>query len=242
MLRQSTAAALQMSAPAPSTELESHQAEGLCAVPFSPTFSPSTLRNLATASCISRTTPHTDPLPPSLPTKRLRKQYIGPGNPTLECPLVATLGTSPIYLEIRCSAPRPREVSLHCQNTFSDIHKEGYNLTERVEYLGVNIETFSIHRSRKFSEEILHFLPSINYQQIFLWPVLCWRTVAGLTDDFRIPEDCVTMRLSKMKCLGKASVSKMRKRDSVPRSACRGRSTPRNEQKALAVLDVPHLL
>ncbi|XP_039701400.1 uncharacterized protein LOC120588201 isoform X3 [Pteropus medius] len=198
MLRQSTAAALQMSAPAPSTELESHQAEGLCAVPFSPTFSPSTLRNLATASCISRTTPHTDPLPPSLPTKRLRKQYIGPGNPTLECPLVATLGTSPIYLEIRCSAPRPREVSLHCQNTFSDIHKEGYNLTERVE--------------------------------------------SGLTDDFRIPEDCVTMRLSKMKCLGKASVSKMRKRDSVPRSACRGRSTPRNEQKALAVLDVPHLL
>lgn len=43
---------------------------------------------------------------PSLPTKSLRKQYTGAGNPTPECPLVATLGTSPIYLEIRCSAPR----------------------------------------------------------------------------------------------------------------------------------------
>ncbi|XP_074196383.1 uncharacterized protein LOC141573164 isoform X3 [Rhinolophus sinicus] len=72
MLRRSTAAALQMSAPARSTELESHQAEGLCAVPFSPTFSPSTLRNLATASCIFRTPPPTPN--PSLPTKSLRKQ------------------------------------------------------------------------------------------------------------------------------------------------------------------------
>ncbi|XP_015451168.1 uncharacterized protein LOC107196272 isoform X2 [Pteropus alecto] len=57
----------------------------------------------------------TPSLPPSLPTKRLGKQYIGPGNPTLECPLVATLGTSPIYLEIRCSALRGLLASLECE-------------------------------------------------------------------------------------------------------------------------------
>lgn len=48
--------------------------------------------------------PHHSPHPTApVPTKSLRKQYIGAGKPTPECPLVATLGTAPIYLEIRCS-------------------------------------------------------------------------------------------------------------------------------------------
>ncbi|KAF7478479.1 Hypothetical predicted protein [Marmota monax] len=50
-----------------SKKLEIYQAEGLGAVPWSPTFSLSVLRNLATASCFSPPTPapHPTPIPPT---------------------------------------------------------------------------------------------------------------------------------------------------------------------------------
>ncbi|XP_058548596.1 uncharacterized protein LOC131490342 [Neofelis nebulosa] len=58
------------------------------------------------AGCISPHPPHlhTPPLPP--PAKRLEKKVLLAGSPTLECRLVAKLGTSARYLEIRGSAPR----------------------------------------------------------------------------------------------------------------------------------------
>ncbi|VCX35458.1 unnamed protein product [Gulo gulo] len=76
MLRQSTAAALQMSAPAPSKELERQQAGGFRAVPFSPTFSPSPPRNLATASFISPYHLHTPPHP----RQEAEKKALPPGS------------------------------------------------------------------------------------------------------------------------------------------------------------------
>ncbi|XP_012906882.1 uncharacterized protein LOC101682339 isoform X6 [Mustela putorius furo] len=88
MLRQSTAAALQMSAPAPSKELERQQAGGFCAVPFSPTFSPSPPRNLATASFISPCHLHTSPPHPP-PAKELRKRH---------CLLAALLSSAALWL------------------------------------------------------------------------------------------------------------------------------------------------
>ena len=39
-------------------------------------------------------------LSPNIPTEGLKKQNITAGNPTLEYPLVANLGTSLMYLEI----------------------------------------------------------------------------------------------------------------------------------------------
>ncbi|XP_032167475.1 uncharacterized protein LOC116572479 isoform X1 [Mustela erminea] len=86
MLRQSTAAALQMSVPAPSKELERQQAGGFRAVPFSPTFSPSPPRNLATAS----SPPTTSILrPPPPPAKELRKRH---------CLLAALLSSAALWL------------------------------------------------------------------------------------------------------------------------------------------------
>ncbi|XP_032167483.1 uncharacterized protein LOC116572479 isoform X8 [Mustela erminea] len=102
MLRQSTAAALQMSVPAPSKELERQQAGGFRAVPFSPTFSPSPPRNLATASFISPYHLHTSPPAPA--RQGAEKKALPPGSPALECRLVAKIRISPRYPETRGSA------------------------------------------------------------------------------------------------------------------------------------------
>ncbi|XP_045383918.1 uncharacterized protein LOC123621894 isoform X2 [Lemur catta] len=94
----------------PVKSAETSPAEGLCAVPFAPTFSPSTPRNLATASCISPTTPTL--LRPYLPTQpnptqSLKQQSVAAGNPALERPPVAKIGTSFVCFVTHRSAARP---------------------------------------------------------------------------------------------------------------------------------------